>query len=77
MNEETTYYCSNCLSLAIVNDGSLDYCSECGCAIIKETNSIEEWEKLRKEKYPNDPSKRVLHPRSIFVKQKKNEYYNK
>lgn len=49
-NEEPVYYCSCCLSLAIRTVETLDYCDSCGNTNIQQL-SIEEWEKLYKEKY--------------------------
>lgn len=73
-NDDNIYYCSNCLSLAIVTDSGIDYCRECGCSVIKE-DTIENWENLYKEKYPK---KNILHSRGIFINNyKKNEYYTK
>lgn len=73
-NNDNIYYCSNCLSLAIVRDNGIDYCKECGCSVIKE-DTVENWENLYKEKYPK---KQVLHSRGIFINNyKKNEYYTK
>lgn len=72
-DEDKVYYCSQCLSLAIIRDSDIDYCKCCGCAVIKE-DSIEEWERLSKEKYPKQW---ILHSRNIYTKPKKNEYYNK
>lgn len=75
--DEDVYYCSCCLSLSIVKDNGISYCKKCGCAILKKT-SIEEWEKLNKEKYPKFT---IAIPRGIYspeiLKYKKNNYYNK
>lgn len=52
-NQEPVYYCKHCLSLRIMGVASLDnaeYCDECGSTNIEQT-SIEEWEKLYKEKH--------------------------
>lgn len=50
---DKVFYCKSCLSLRVktvaVNSG-LDYCDECGSTDIGET-SIEEWERLYKERY--------------------------
>ena len=73
-NEDKVYYCSQCLSLAIIRDNGIDYCKHCGYAVINEC-SIEKWEELNKEKYPK---KQILHSRGIFINNyKKNEYYTK
>lgn len=51
-NSEPIFYCKHCLSLKIRDAGLsyLLYCDDCGSANILST-SIEEWEKLYKEKY--------------------------
>lgn len=67
-NQEQVYYCKDCLSLNImcetiadengevkqVEDTFSDLCDECGSTNIGIT-TIEEWEKMWKEKYPNKP----------------------
>ena len=55
-DEEPVYYCSRCLSLNIRQISSiegLDYCDDCGSTKIA-TTSIEEWERMYKEKYGKD-----------------------
>lgn len=55
-NNEPVFYCTDCLSLKIrtVAEGSdLDFCDECGATNIAQT-SIEEWEKMYKERYGFD-----------------------
>lgn len=51
-NKEPIVFCPHCLSLRIVEIEDTDYlyCEECGNTDISQT-SIEEWEKLYKEKY--------------------------
>lgn len=51
-NDEPVFYCKHCLSLKIRDAGlpELLYCDECGSADI-ETASIEEWEKMYKERH--------------------------
>lgn len=52
-NNEPVYYCKHCLSLKIIGVAGMDdaeYCDECGSTNIEQT-SIEEWEKLYKEKH--------------------------
>ena len=52
-NKEPVYYCKSCLSLKIRNIVSMedsDYCDECGSTNIEQC-SIQEWEKLYKERY--------------------------
>lgn len=49
-NKEPVYYCIHCLSLKIMKEEDFDYCDECGSTDIAQT-SIENWEKLYKEKY--------------------------
>lgn len=51
-NSEPVKYCSQCYSLKILYEESIDfeYCATCGCSDILET-SIEEWEKLYSERY--------------------------
>lgn len=50
-NEEAVYYCADCLSLKVVGTPlGIDCCDDCGSTDIRQT-SIEEWEKLYKEKY--------------------------
>lgn len=55
-NDEPILYCKHCLSLRIMNDTKqidLDFCDSCGSTDIG-TCSIEEWQKLYKEKYGHD-----------------------
>lgn len=54
-NAEPVVYCSKCYSLSIMYEGAvgIDCCRECGCPDT-ETASIEEWEKLYKERYGHD-----------------------
>lgn len=51
-NEEPVHYCSDCLSLNIKINTSLnlDYCSDCGSTYIESTN-IFDWEEQYKNKY--------------------------
>lgn len=52
-NDEPVHYCASCLSLKIKTvlvEADLDYCEECGSTDI-EQSSIEDWEKLYKERY--------------------------
>lgn len=52
-NNEPVYYCKHCLSLKIRNVPMIedsDYCDECGSTNIGQC-SIEEWEKMYKERY--------------------------
>ena len=51
-NNEPVFYCKHCLSLKIRDAGLPDllYCDDCGSADVLST-SIEEWEKMYKEKY--------------------------
>lgn len=72
-DEDEVYFCSSCLSLAIIIDNGVEYCKKCGCAIINKA-TIEEWEKLCKEKYPKQY---IPHSRNIFVKKERNKYYDK
>lgn len=73
-NDDNVYFCANCLSLAILTENNIDYCKNCGCSIIKE-DTIDNWEKLHKEKYPKG---KILHGRGIFIDDyKENEYYTK
>ena len=73
-NDKAVYYCTSCMSLAIIADDDLgDYCKDCGSTSISKT-TIEDWEKKLKEKFPK---KWVLHSRNIFEMPKRNEYYNK
>lgn len=44
-NDEPVYYCSKCLSLAVVSLDDIDYCNNCGSADI-ESDSIENWEMM-------------------------------
>jgi len=49
-DEIPVLYCSRCLSLLIEEDEMMgDYCKECGCTDIKETD-IFTWEKMHKKK---------------------------
>lgn len=55
-NKVPVYYCKHCLSLKILSVpymGDLDYCDECGATDIGKA-SIEEWQKLYKERYGVD-----------------------
>lgn len=51
-DEEPVMYCANCYSLNIVHEDVIDSdcCGRCGCTDFK-TSSIEEWERLYKERY--------------------------
>lgn len=52
-NEELVYYCKHCLSLRVMGVTGMEdaeYCDECGSTNIEQT-SIEEWEKLYKERH--------------------------
>lgn len=50
-DDEPVFYCANCLSLKIVADDVIgDYCMDCGCADIRQTQ-IEDWEKKYLVKY--------------------------
>lgn len=55
-NKEPVFYCKHCLSLKVLsvyNMEDLDYCDECGATDIGKT-TIEEWQKLYKNKYGVD-----------------------
>lgn len=55
-NEEPVFYCKECLSLkirTIVEGSDLDFCDNCGATNIAKT-SIEEWEKMYRERYGFD-----------------------
>lgn len=51
-DEEPVMYCAKCYSLNIVHEDVIDSdcCGRCGCTDFK-TSSIEEWERLYKERY--------------------------
>ena len=49
-NNIPIYYCSNCLSICIVNDGTMDYCCDCGDTGI-ETATLDKYDELRYRKY--------------------------
>lgn len=49
-NSEPVYYCANCLSLGIVEEGGVEYCKECGSLAVCST-SIENWEYLYEKRY--------------------------
>lgn len=51
-DEEPVMYCARCYSLNIVHEDVIDSdcCGRCGCTDFK-TSSIEEWERLYKERY--------------------------
>lgn len=51
-NNEPVYFCTSCLSLAIMNYSGIvnAYCGHCTSTDIRECH-ISEWEKLYKEKY--------------------------
>lgn len=50
-NDIPVYYCKHCLSLLIKEDEFVgDYCAECGCTDIDETQ-IEDWERMYLRKY--------------------------
>ena len=52
-NDEPVFYCKNCLSLKIrhiPNIQDTEYCDDCGSTNIEQC-SIQEWEKLYKERY--------------------------
>ena len=52
-DEEPVFFCKRCLSLNIrqlLTVANMDYCEDCGATDIEST-SIEEWEKLYKERY--------------------------
>lgn len=51
-NDEPVLYCANCLSLKLLRlCGQHDcYCGECASVDVK-SSSIEEWERLYKERY--------------------------
>lgn len=51
-NVEPVVYCSRCYSLNIIHEDIIgaDCCGKCGCSDVK-TTSIEEWEKLYKNRY--------------------------
>lgn len=51
-NEEPVLYCSECYSLKIKHEDSLDmdYCADCGCTEISSAQ-IEQWESLFKKRY--------------------------
>lgn len=50
-DDDSVFYCSNCLSLNIkaVMPG-ISYCKECNCGMIEQT-SFEDWESKYKERY--------------------------
>lgn len=57
-NDIPVYYCKRCLSLKVItvdmgDDQSFDYCDECGCTDIGETN-IYDWEIQFSNKYGRD-----------------------
>lgn len=69
-NIEPVRYCSECYSLAIKYEDSLDteVCSHCGCTKISET-SIEEWEALYEKRYGHKFVEKNRDPRqSIWFK---------
>lgn len=51
-DSEPVMFCSKCYSLNIVHEDVIDSdcCGECGCSDLK-TASIDEWEKLYKQRY--------------------------
>jgi len=51
-DEEPVKYCTNCYSLKIKYEETIDSdcCANCGCLSIRESN-IREWEKLYEKKY--------------------------
>lgn len=51
-NEEPVTYCSKCYSLKIIHEEAIHSycCGDCGCSDLK-SSSIEEWEKLFKNRY--------------------------
>lgn len=50
-DKQPVFYCTDCLSLKILTtDDDVDFCDKCGSIDIKST-TIDEWEKLYKEKY--------------------------
>ena len=52
-NDVPVYYCTECLSLAIMNISTSEeacYCDKCGCTSVAEAH-INDWEKLYKDKY--------------------------
>lgn len=66
-DEDILEFCSTCLSLAIVQDKDdiVPYCNDCkGCSI--SSGTLEEWEALHKEKYPEQW---ILHPRNIVSRE--------
>lgn len=71
-DEDEVYYCSKCLSLAIINESGIDYCKKCGCSVI-EKDTTDNWVKKHDAKYPR---KKALYPRGIFEDNyKPNNYY--
>ena len=55
-DDDPVYYCKRCLSLCICQMPFVknqDYCEDCGAVDIG-TTSIEEWQKLYKNKYGHD-----------------------
>lgn len=55
-DEDPVYYCKRCLSLNIREIPIIqnqDYCEDCGATDIGQT-SIEEWNRMYKEKYGHD-----------------------
>lgn len=52
-NQEPVFYCKECLSLRIRGVEDQDYCDECGCTDILETD-IFTWVKLYADAYGED-----------------------
>ena len=53
-NEVPVYYCTDCLSLKIMNySEDTAYCDDCGCTEVKTTH-ISEWDLMYKNKYKKD-----------------------
>lgn len=49
-NKEPVVFCKHCLSLKVRISGNLDYCDDCGCTELGETD-IHHWEELYEQKY--------------------------
>lgn len=49
-NEENVHYCTQCLSLRVMEVDGTDYCDKCGSTDIKEAN-IHDWENMYAKKY--------------------------
>ena len=76
LNDDNVYYCKRCLSLSIIKDNGISYCSKCGCAII-DYDTFDSWEKLCKENYPHFRAIRARNIISLDDLKVKNNYYTK